>query len=312
VSMLRTGVRYAANLTSMVARQEGVVAAAVVGSQFVATEAAKLPRYARMTRGSGGLKVAHPPLISERILTDLDGLGVPVRPYRIDVPAFHEHLASARYPKMYAAGSIDEGGNREEKLLEYFVSLDLLKPQRDHVMIDVASEWSIFPDVVRKRTGATVYQQDLIYPPGVRGYRIGGSAAHLPIPDNFADMLVLHNAFEHFEGTADSDFIREAWRILRPGGVLCILPLFMSERFSVMSDPLVDRRGVVWDPGAEVVEIPWWHNRFGRLYDAAALRTRVLEPGRSFDQLIYHVVNPYEVHPSICLHFILLLSKPAS
>ncbi|MBV8713479.1 MAG: methyltransferase type 11, partial [Chloroflexi bacterium] len=116
--------------------------------------------------------------------------------------------------------------------------------------------------------------------------------------------------FEHFEGTADSDFIREAWRVLRPGGVLCILPLFMSERFSVMSDPLVDRRGITWDAGAEVVEIPWWHNRFGRLYDAEALQSRVLAPGAAFDRLVYQVVNPYEVHPSVCMHFILVLYKP--
>lgn len=310
MSMLATGVRYTTNLTSMVARQDGVLAAALVGSQFVASEAAKLPRFARMTLASNGVRTAHPPLTSERIVANLRGLGLEMRPYRIDVPAFHAHLASVRYPKWYAAGSIDEGGNREEKLLEYFVSLDLLEPRREDVIIDVASEWSIFPEVVRKLTGATVYQQDLIYPPGVHGYRIGGSAAHLPIPDEFADMLVLHNAFEHFEGTADSDFIREAWRVLRPGGVLCILPLFMSERFSVMSDPLMDRRGVTWDAGAEVVEIPWWHNRFGRLYDAEALQSRVLAPGAAFDQLVYQVVNPYEVHPSVCMHFILVLYKP--
>jgi hypothetical protein len=305
--MLRTGVRYAANLTSMVARQQGVVAAAVVGGQFVATEAAKLPRVARLAMSPS--HVEHPPLMSESILNDLRGLGVEMRTYQIDVAAFYDHIARGGYPAGYAAGNIDEGGNREEKLLEYFVSLDLLRPCPGEVVMDVASEWSMFPEVVRRLTGATVYQQDLIYPPGVHGNRIGGSAAHMPIPDAFADKLVLHNAYEHFEGTADSDFVREAWRILRPGGMLCILPLFMSEHFSVISDPLVNRRGVAWDEGAEVLEIPWWHNRFGRLYDAEHLRQRVLEPGSRFQQVIYHVTNATEVHPAISLHFALVMRK---
>jgi hypothetical protein len=38
----------------------------------------------------------------------------------------------------------------------------------------------------------------------------------MPIPAQFADTLVLHNTFEHFEGSADTDFIAEAWRVLQP------------------------------------------------------------------------------------------------
>jgi SAM-dependent methyltransferase len=221
-------------------------------------------------------------------------------------------VAVCRYPRNYAAGPLDEGGFREQKLLEYFVSLQLLAPRAADVMIDVASEWSIFPEVTRRLTGATVYRQDLIYPRGLHGDRIGGSAANLPVPDGFADILVAHNAFEHFEGTADSDFIREAWRVLRPGGRLCILPLFVSDRPCDLTDPLMDRHGVVWDDEAQVVELPWWHNRFGRLYDASGVERRVLQPGSGFSQTIYHVANAHEVHPAISLHFALLMRKPAS
>lgn len=292
----------------MVARQQGLLTAAVIGSQFVVNEAVKLPRAAKLALESRP-PVKHPPLVSDAILAGLQGLDVEMRTYAIDVAGFHRHLVEVGYPANYAAGNIDEGGNREEKLLEYFVSLDLLRPQREDVIIDVASEWSIFPQVVRQLSGATVYHQDLVYPPGVHGVHIGGSAAHIPVPDSFADKLVAHNAFEHFEGTADSDFIREAWRVLRPGGMLCILPLFMSDEFCTLSDPLVDRRGVVWDPGAELVEIPWWHNRFGRMYDVDHLEQRVLRPGARFRQLIYHISNGRDVHPAISLHFALVMVK---
>jgi SAM-dependent methyltransferase len=309
VVRLRAGLRYAANLTSMVARQRGYLEAAAVGSQFVVGEALKLPRAAGFVL-EGRAAPEHPALVSDAITSAIYDLGVEVRPYTIDPAKFEAHLARAAYPRNYAAGGIDAGGTREQKLLEYFVSLELLDVRRGDVVIDVASEWSIFPQVARELTGAIVYAQDLIYPPGVQGDHIGGSAADMPVPDSFADRLVLHNAFEHFEGTADSDFIYEAWRVLRPGGRLCILPLFMSERFAILSDPLVDRRGVTWDPGAEVIELPWWHNRFGRLYDAATLKRRVLDPGAPFRQAIYRVLNPHVAHPRASLHYALVLDKP--
>ena len=306
---LRAGVRYATNLTAMVARQRGYVAAAAVGSQFVVDEAAKLPRVLEWSLRSRRT-VDHPPLMSDRILQEMRALGVPMPTYAVDVDAFRRHVSECGYPANYAAGSLDEGGVRQQKLLEYFASLHILAPAPGDVMIDVASEWSMFPEVAHRLTGATVYRQDMIYPPGLHGYWIGGSAAHLPLPDEFADLLVSHNAFEHFEGTADSDFIREAWRVLRPGGRLCVLPLFVSDRIYNMTDPLVDQRGVQWDPEAVIVPVPWWHNRFGRFYDAAGVATRVLKPGARFQQTIYHIVNAREVHPAISLYFALLLRKP--
>jgi hypothetical protein len=62
----------------------------------------------------------------------------------------------------------------------------------------------------------------------------------MPVADGFADKLVLHNSFEHFEGTANTDLVTEAWRVLKPGGVVCIVPLFVSDRYVIMSDPLTD------------------------------------------------------------------------
>lgn len=192
------------------------------------------------------------------------------------------------------------------------MSLELLDPQPGDVVIDVASERSIFPAVVRRAAGATVYRQDLIYPPGIEGDRIGGSAAAMPVADGFADKLVLHNSFEHFEGTADTDFVTEAWRVLKPGGVVCIVPLFVSDRYVILSDPLTDRRGIIWDPGAERIEIPGWHNRFGRFYDAPALEARVLAPARElgYEIELLHFVNVKAVHPHASTHFGLVMRKP--
>ena len=313
--LLGVGLRYGLNLMARVAEQENAVAAVKVGCGYFAGELRKLPRLLPILVGTSsgpGLYHDAPAMSSPEIDAAVGKLGVAVRDYVIDVHAFWRHVAAIRYPRFYAAGTMSKGGAREQKLLEYFVSLDLLRLSRDDVVIDIASEWSVFPRVVRALAGARVYRQDLVYPPGVHGDRIGGNASRMLLPDGFADKLVLHNAYEHFEGTADTDFIREAWRVLRPGGMVCILPLNVTDRYSILTDPLVDRRGIVWDSGARVVEVPTWHNRFGRFYDACALTRRVIEPARriGFDVAILRVQNTQAVHPSTYLHFGLLLTKP--
>ena len=162
----RLGARYVTNLVSMTARQDGYRAAAAVGAQAIAAEVRKLPRLARLALSKrDGTKVDHPVGYSEKILQAVARLPVEVRPYPIDPNQFHVHARSFAYPKAYAAGPLEEGGNRENKLLEYFVSLEILEIGAQDVVIDVASERSIFPSVVRQACGARVYRQDLIFPP---------------------------------------------------------------------------------------------------------------------------------------------------
>jgi SAM-dependent methyltransferase len=165
---------------------------------------------------------------------------------------------------------------------------------------------------VRQLRGATAFRQDLIYPDGIHGDRIGGNAASMPVRDEFADALVLHNSFEHFEGAADSEFVAESWRILRPDGATLIVPIFASDEHTIITDPLTDRRGIQWDPGARVIEIPGWHNRFGRFYSASALERRVLAPARQlgYELELLHFVNVRDVHPLATTYFALLMRKP--
>lgn len=304
--------RYATNTVSMAARHDGYRAAGAVAFRLMITETRKLPRLARLAVSTKGPGEEHPTGYSEAIFGALSQLPVEVNDFRIDPEGFRAHVRAFGYPEAYAAGPLNEGGNRENKLLEYYVSLQILDLRANQVVIDIASERSIFSQVVRETCGATILRQDLIFPPGIHGDRIGGSAASIPVPDGFADKLVLHNSFEHFEESADSDFIAEAWRVLKPGGMACIVPLFVSDTYSIITDPLTDRRGVVWDPGATVVELPWWHNRFGRFYDAPALETRVLAPARGlgYELEILHFANVKDVHPRASLYFGLVMRKP--
>ena len=309
---VKVGARFAANKISM-ARRDGYRAAGGVAVRLLATELRKLPRLPRVVVSArSSASGEHPTGYSEAILESLKQLPVEFRPYVIDSNKFQSHVRSFGYPRAYAAGPLDEGGNRENKLLEYFTSLEILDVQPREVIIDVASEYSIFPAVARQTYEAILFRQDLIYPPGIHGDRIGGDAAAMPVSDQFADALVLHNSFEHFEGSTDSDFVAESWRVLKPGGAVFIVPLFVSERHTIISDPLTGRRGVVWDPEARVVELPGWHNRFGRFYDAPALEKRVLSLARArgFELEILHFANVRDVHPRATTHFALVMRKP--
>jgi hypothetical protein len=311
--IVRLGARFVANRVSMAARYDGYSAAAGVAVRLLATELRKLPRLARLAMSPRNVATGeHPTGYSPAILEALGELPLALTPYRVDPRRFTCHVRRFAYPRGYAAGPLDDGGSRENKLLEYFLSLEILDVQPGQVVIDVASEHSIFPSLVRDAYGATVFRQDLIYPPGVHGDRIGGNGAAMPVSDQFADALVLHNSFEHFEGTADSDFVAEAWRVLRPGGAIVIVPLFVSERYSILSDPLTDRRKIAWDPEARVIELPGWHNRFGRFYDAAALEKRVVSPARElgYHIEILHFFNVRDIHPRASTYFALVMRKP--
>ncbi len=201
--------------------------------------------------------------------------GIPLE--EIDVPlAEHQQYVEA------AAYSPENYGNYyplvRGKSLEHFLSLRYLNLGSDDVLIDIAASISPFADIVRRLYGCQAYRQDLTYVPGVHGDRIGSNAAQLSLPDGFATRLVLHNSIEHFENDADIGFIREAKRVLRPGGICVILPIFLAPYLANITDPFGDQTGLRFDPGAQVHYVRnWAGGRFSRHYDVPSLRQRILD-----------------------------------
>jgi SAM-dependent methyltransferase len=291
-----TPIRYVLNTLNLVRRQEGWASVFVAAGNLVGDEARKIPR--RVQLGLNKTRTIQSSTETTRVdipgvLQQLAELGIGTQSFTLDRSAFKRHMLSFRYPRFYAGGAVSKGGFRESKILEYFVSLELLPVSSTDVVLDVASERSVFPDMVAKTIGARVLRQDLIYPPGVHGDRIGGSADALPLPEGFANKIFLHNSFEHFEGDVDTNFIAEAWRVLEPEGGVCIVPLYLSTRHQIMTDPLLDTTGVAWDAEAEVMAERGYRGRFGRFYSPGALASRVLEPAanRGFQAQIYHLTG---------------------
>lgn len=201
-----------------------------------------------------------------------------------------------------------------EKALEHFLSFELAQPAAGLTFVDVGSCMSVVPGILRRRYNCICYEQDLEYPPGINGWKIGSNASSIPLPDHSVDRILLHCTFEHFEGHADSEFVRECGRLLKPAGSCIILPLYLCGRWVNVSgeenEAGLDR--ITFDPEAEVWTIvPEWQNRFGRHYSVAAFTERVAKPALAADLSIrlIRVMDFACLDPDLWLRWILILTK---
>lgn len=252
----------------------------------------------------------YPPSDAERVrarLLALRDVEVDVKPYRVDVAAFRSYVERARYPEEYRQNF---GGLFVEKALEHFISMDLLGFGRKDRFIDIASCSSPFPEIVESFYAIPNYRQDLSFPEGVVGKQVGGSAEKLPFPDGSFSKMTLHCSLEHFEGDADRNFIEEAARALKPGGAVCVIPLYVTEIFHNLTDPGEDRSGLFFDDGAAVAEVRGWRNRFGRNYDPERLAERVLRPASKHFESTIHVIENEKDADAVCyVKFALVLRR---
>ncbi len=246
----------------------------------------------------------------DRIAERLRRLGAKVYDLEIDVQDYRRYFELSGYAKRY------EGYysfNRIEKSLEHYIAATLLKLKSDDVYIDIASEGSPVPEIYSRLFGARTYKQDLSYPPGVNGDTIGGDASNLPLPEGFVSKMALHCSFEHFEGDSDIRFIREAERVLRPGGAVCIVPLYLAEEYAIQTDPVnAISEDVQFEPGVTVYCAKGWGNRHGRFYDPEQFVRRVVRNLGSLSLRVYRIKNAYKVDSSCYVQFAALIEKEES
>jgi len=245
---------------------------------------------------------------ADRLAEHLRGLGVPVIDWFIDPADVASYIQRAGYTTRYADYY---PGNRMEKALEHYVAARLLSFAPGQRYLDVASEGSAAPAIYEEIFSVESWRQDLAYPKGIHGRTIGSDAAKMPLASESVDRIGLHCSFEHFEGKADLRFVSEAERILRPGGAVCIVPLYFAEQYSVMTDPAVAiAQKVVFESDALVCCVSGYGNRHGRFYDAQHLVDRVLSRGKRLAPTLYRLRGAEKVDPSCYARMALVLRKP--
>ncbi|MCT7970694.1 glycosyltransferase [Laspinema olomoucense] len=253
--------------------------------------------------------VSSSPQIEAEIIHRLQQLGIQVEDYEIDISEYERYFQSGNYLQEF---SEYYAFNRVEKSLEHYVAAKLLQLSNRDIYIDIGSEKSPVPEIYRRLFGLQTYRQDLSYPPGINGDRIGGNAAQMPVPDSFATKMALHCAFEHFEGDADIGFVREVARVLKPGGAVCILPLYLAKDYAIQTDPVtaISTGGVNFELDAVIYCASGWQNRHGRFYDPEHLVQRICQNLNGLTLKIYRIKNAQGVDSSCYLRFAAVLEKP--
>jgi SAM-dependent methyltransferase len=247
----------------------------------------------------------------EKILSDLGAAGIPVTAMSIDKAEYDRYCAAAGYDRFPLYLKAGRAPAFPKKSLEHFLSAKLLGLNAQDKYIDVANNGSPVPEIYSSLYGCTCFRQDITFAPGMHGSTIGGNADSMPVPGNFATAMGLHCSFEHFEGNSDTGFIREAQRVLAPGGRAVIIPLYMFTRYAILTDPSVlPRGGIFFEPDATLHCLKGYGNRHGRVYDVPHFVNRVFHNRGTLNIRIFYFENTGDIDPSGIVRFAAVLQKP--
>jgi len=249
------------------------------------------------------------------IEADLIALGVTLNDYSPPPAGFKAFQAESWFPADYHGGR--HGDVWDEKLLEHWLAaqrLDLMNYRPGEIYVDVAACGSPWVKTLRERKQIEGYAIDLSEVPLIyrdMPYYRSENATHMTFADNSVTGASLHCAYEMFTGEDDTNFILEAARILKPGGKVVILPLYMHTHYCAYSTPEYYGKSYS-DPGAkEYVRLDCYGVPSSRKYDAAQLKERVLDTilavGLRYRLLVLR--NKAELGDNIYCHFILEIEK---
>lgn len=254
--------------------------------------------------------IAPGPEAVDRVIEQLRSRGVALQFMAIDRDEYARYLDRAAYTVKYPFYYGGETGKLIEKTVEHYLAAKLLDLSPNDVYIDVATANSCAPDIYRELYGCTVYRQDLIFKT-CRGDRLAGDAAEMPVGDGFATKMALHCSFEHFEGDSDTRFIKEAQRVLRSGGRLCIVPLYLNDQHAVQIDPIMFSRGLPsFDAASPLYCARGYRLRHGRFYSGHTFADRILSQVGSMKASVYVVTNETGIDPRCPVKFIAFFEKP--
>ena len=272
--------RGSAGLAESFARLTGRLILTPAGTGLARFALARNIQPAESVRTAAGIReVRYVDFSHDEVLKAMETKGIKVAELLLNAEGFRAYLEAARYQDYhpdYYKGTPDY---LAQKQVQHYLSTVITPIEEKGVWMDVASSTSPFAEILTRLYGIKVYRQDLSYPSGVDGLRIGSDASAIPLPDGTVDRVSLHCSFEHFEGDADGAFMRELGRILSPGGSAAIIPLYVSNTYRILTNPYYWlKRGVPREAGCQVaVSRDYWESH-GRFYDWEALERRVLRP----------------------------------
>lgn len=249
-------------------------------------------------------------LIENEIISKLNDDNYNLLDLYIDEDDYREYVDQAGYnkfPNYYGGGTSSEFFN---KSLQHYLAAKLLNLSHEDVYGDIACSVSPATDIYQEMYRCKTYRQDLGAPEGIHGDTIGGDAGNMPVEDGFFTKMGLHCSFEHFEQDSDINFIKEAGRVLKKGGKLCIIPLYLSDEYTMLSNPAyMVKSNTPIEEGAILYCQKRLGQGYARFYDVPHLTTRVKNNLNGLKLTIYVIQNGKDVDPSCWVRFVALFEK---
>lgn len=248
-----------------------------------------------------------PPCNGDLISSSFRQLGIEVVDYLVDIIEYKKYFQDAGYLKNFPEYHF----SLPEKSVEHYLAIQLLNLSSSDIYIEVASEAPIAYKIYQRLYGVKSYVHSSAYPSGINQDMIGGNVNNLPLSDGFATKIAVHT-FSSFEEDADMDFIREAARLLKPGGSVCILPLYLFDKYAIQTDPVtaISTGGVKFEEDAMVYCSLGWGHRHARFYDPQHFFDRICRNLNGLKLKIYRIKNAKEVDNSCYIQFAAVLEKP--
>ncbi|MFC1920725.1 class I SAM-dependent methyltransferase [Chloroflexota bacterium] len=230
---------------------------------------------------------------NEEIKREFIESGFPVIDYHIDKEDFSRWLREIRFPADYSLAYREAF---TEKALEHYLAAKILELNDDDVFIDVAASFSPWYELSEKYYKCSSYAVDLLLPPDKNDPRlIQCDATSMPFEDGSITRMALHCALEMFENEDDTNLVKEAARVLKPGGRLVISPLYMRHFYGIWTGLKANRKGIEYGKAKRVWEDIVPRRRFCRYYDVGAFQERISGITDKMNAEIYYITNENEV-----------------
>lgn len=245
----------------------------------------------------------------------LRDLGIAIHDYMPSTEAFKKFKEENWFPPAYHGGQ--HSGVWDEKLLEYWLSSNLLGLKdysKEDIFVDIAACDSPWAKTLRERLGITTFAIDLdSNNPAYRDlayYRIEDATKTTFQPGSVTGCS-LHCAYEMFMGDDDRNLIIESARILKPGGKMIILPLYMHTHYCTYTTPEYFGKGHSDISAKEYIRLDCMGIPSSRKYDAKTLKNRVLDPiiNAGMKYRLHVLRNKLAFGENIYCHFILELKN---
>lgn len=247
------------------------------------------------------------------ITKELEDLGIGTKSYEVFMPEFDKYIEEVNYPEFYIEDiERRRKGRFRGKALEHYVTDSFFNFKKGDIYVDIAGSSSPYVDIVNTTyEGVTTYILDFVFKKGIYGNKIGADATNTGLPHEFCTKISLHCAYEMFLNEDDIKLIPEMYRILKPGGIAVIIPVYMNQQGFIcrnLAEPSKEK------PVLGNGEILVWRNKGNtfRNYSARTLKERVIDTAIEvgFDYELFRISNLKEITLQLDSPMFLVLSKP--